>query len=185
MKFAEHLAAHITPEWRKQYIHYEVKHSPSLIQVFIMVFPSLNSLVCILCCCTGYETNLVPGNGTSSISRGCRTWSHSKILCKIWWTIFHILWQRVGYDQHLLFWWKSPQFKKINPVSCVVVNIFIWKTCREVCRSNQKVCSPQEWTCCLQKHKRDRWREIQQAGSYTQKKQQTTCHENIRSQVGI
>lgn len=23
MKFAEHLSAHITPEWRKQYIHYE------------------------------------------------------------------------------------------------------------------------------------------------------------------
>jgi SPX domain protein involved in polyphosphate accumulation len=23
MKFAEHLAAHITPEWRKQYIEYE------------------------------------------------------------------------------------------------------------------------------------------------------------------
>ena len=23
MKFAEHLAAHITPEWRKQYIQYE------------------------------------------------------------------------------------------------------------------------------------------------------------------
>ncbi|KAK9710247.1 SPX domain [Popillia japonica] len=23
MKFAEHLAAHITPEWRKQYINYE------------------------------------------------------------------------------------------------------------------------------------------------------------------
>lgn len=23
MKFAEHLLAHITPEWRKQYIHYE------------------------------------------------------------------------------------------------------------------------------------------------------------------
>ena len=23
MKFAEHLGAHITPEWRKQYIHYE------------------------------------------------------------------------------------------------------------------------------------------------------------------
>jgi SPX domain protein involved in polyphosphate accumulation len=24
MKFAEHLTAHITPEWRKQYISYEV-----------------------------------------------------------------------------------------------------------------------------------------------------------------
>jgi SPX domain protein involved in polyphosphate accumulation len=24
MKFAEHLSAHITPEWRKQYIAYEV-----------------------------------------------------------------------------------------------------------------------------------------------------------------
>ena len=25
MKFTEHLAAHITPEWRKQYIQYEVR----------------------------------------------------------------------------------------------------------------------------------------------------------------
>lgn len=25
MKFAEHLSAHITPEWRKQYISYEVQ----------------------------------------------------------------------------------------------------------------------------------------------------------------
>lgn len=24
MKFTEHLSAHITPEWRKQYIQYEV-----------------------------------------------------------------------------------------------------------------------------------------------------------------
>lgn len=27
MKFAEHLTAHITPEWRKQYINYEVRRS--------------------------------------------------------------------------------------------------------------------------------------------------------------
>lgn len=27
MKFAEHLSAHITPEWRKQYINYEVSTS--------------------------------------------------------------------------------------------------------------------------------------------------------------
>ncbi len=26
MKFAEHLSAHITPEWRKQYIQYEVRY---------------------------------------------------------------------------------------------------------------------------------------------------------------
>lgn len=25
MKFTEHLSAHITPEWRKQYINYEVR----------------------------------------------------------------------------------------------------------------------------------------------------------------
>jgi SPX domain protein involved in polyphosphate accumulation len=28
MKFAEHLTAHITPEWRKQYINYEVSYHP-------------------------------------------------------------------------------------------------------------------------------------------------------------
>jgi SPX domain protein involved in polyphosphate accumulation len=26
MKFTEHLSAHITPEWRKQYINYEVSN---------------------------------------------------------------------------------------------------------------------------------------------------------------
>lgn len=29
MKFAEHLSAHITPEWRKQYISYEVSTEPA------------------------------------------------------------------------------------------------------------------------------------------------------------
>lgn len=24
MKFAEHLSAHVTPEWKKQYLNYEV-----------------------------------------------------------------------------------------------------------------------------------------------------------------
>ena len=33
MKFAEHLTAHITPEWRKQYICYEVKF---LIKIFLI-----------------------------------------------------------------------------------------------------------------------------------------------------
>jgi len=32
MKFAEHLSAHITPEWRKQYINYEVSNVTSLAQ---------------------------------------------------------------------------------------------------------------------------------------------------------
>lgn len=27
MKFSDHLATHITPEWRKQYINYEVSHA--------------------------------------------------------------------------------------------------------------------------------------------------------------
>ena len=38
MKFAEHLAAHITPEWRKQYIHYEVRKNvvfvPNTVHIF-------------------------------------------------------------------------------------------------------------------------------------------------------
>lgn len=33
MKFAEHLSAHITPEWRKQYINYEVRNEYSLVSV--------------------------------------------------------------------------------------------------------------------------------------------------------
>lgn len=32
MKFTEHLAAHITPEWRKQYINYEVSFNFSHFQ---------------------------------------------------------------------------------------------------------------------------------------------------------
>lgn len=32
MKFAEHLTAHITPEWRKQYINYEVRRSKDAVK---------------------------------------------------------------------------------------------------------------------------------------------------------
>ncbi|KAF7493666.1 Xenotropic and polytropic retrovirus receptor 1 [Sarcoptes scabiei] len=38
MKFAEHLSAHITPEWRKQYIQYE--HMKELLYAAIESFPS-------------------------------------------------------------------------------------------------------------------------------------------------
>lgn len=34
MKFAEHLSAHITPEWRKQYISYEVRLQCILILLY-------------------------------------------------------------------------------------------------------------------------------------------------------
>ena len=34
MKFAQHLSAHITPEWRKQYINYEVLSIFVLVQSF-------------------------------------------------------------------------------------------------------------------------------------------------------
>lgn len=40
MKFAEHLTAHITPEWRKQYINYEVSSvSHEYSSVFCVFFP--------------------------------------------------------------------------------------------------------------------------------------------------
>lgn len=35
MKFAEHLSAHITPEWRKQYIQYEVTNKHLLAKSFV------------------------------------------------------------------------------------------------------------------------------------------------------
>lgn len=38
MKFTEHLSAHITPEWRKQYINYEVS-----IEVVIYFNPVLKN----------------------------------------------------------------------------------------------------------------------------------------------
>lgn len=42
MKFAEHLAAHITPEWRKQYINYEVLISLKNLN-FLMTVPLSNT----------------------------------------------------------------------------------------------------------------------------------------------
>jgi len=44
MKFAEHLAAHITPEWRKQYISYEVGQNVIIIysrKQYIMIHNSI------------------------------------------------------------------------------------------------------------------------------------------------
>ena len=34
MKFAEHLGAHITPEWRKQYIQYEVCRKTETVSIW-------------------------------------------------------------------------------------------------------------------------------------------------------
>lgn len=36
MKFAEHLQAHITPEWRKQYINYEVSNATDYMNVIFI-----------------------------------------------------------------------------------------------------------------------------------------------------
>lgn len=36
MKFTEHLAAHITPEWRKQYINYEVRFLTLELRLILM-----------------------------------------------------------------------------------------------------------------------------------------------------
>jgi SPX domain protein involved in polyphosphate accumulation len=36
MKFAEHLGAHITPEWRKQYIQYEVKKKKTVLKGILL-----------------------------------------------------------------------------------------------------------------------------------------------------
>lgn len=49
MKFAEHLSAHITPEWRKQYINYEVRNpndfhfSSSRVKIVAMMCDSCGS----------------------------------------------------------------------------------------------------------------------------------------------
>ena len=47
MKFAEHLGAHITPEWRKQYIQYEEMKTMlcEAIQVWLLKL-SVNFFVC-------------------------------------------------------------------------------------------------------------------------------------------
>lgn len=41
MKFAEHLSSHITPEWRKQYLQYEVKWNSSFIWNTNLVNPCI------------------------------------------------------------------------------------------------------------------------------------------------
>ena len=48
MKFAEHLGAHITPEWRKQYIQYEEMKTMlcEAIQVWSLVTFLFSFLVC-------------------------------------------------------------------------------------------------------------------------------------------
>ena len=43
MKFAEHLAAHITPEWRKQYIQYEVRKLFSFPLLWQRIYKRLRS----------------------------------------------------------------------------------------------------------------------------------------------
>lgn len=40
MKFAEHLSAHITPEWRKQYINYEVNLKKNICDTEIFISES-------------------------------------------------------------------------------------------------------------------------------------------------
>ena len=42
MKFAEHLGAHITPEWRKQYIQYE--HMKSMLYSVIEEAPAAEAV---------------------------------------------------------------------------------------------------------------------------------------------
>lgn len=47
MKFAEHLTAHITPEWRKQYINYEVSLvSHKKKHIFEFFFPQFYRFSC-------------------------------------------------------------------------------------------------------------------------------------------
>ena len=49
MKFAEHLSAHITPEWRKQYIQYEVsffQKKPFYSLIFIFLAYERNVIRC-------------------------------------------------------------------------------------------------------------------------------------------
>lgn len=74
MKFAEHLIAHITPEWRKQYIHYEVTLS-------CYNFNSLISKLYIKIFNLGDESNAVCRRRTGTIRRACGTGNTYTILC--------------------------------------------------------------------------------------------------------
>lgn len=64
MKFTEHLSAHITPEWRKQYINYEVRK-----QLFHNIFTYLSQMFnSAFSAATGNESYAVCCSRTSTIS---------------------------------------------------------------------------------------------------------------------
>lgn len=75
MKFAEHLAAHITPEWRKQYINYEVSAK----------FRSyrLKTERLLLTSFVGDEGLIIFGRGTGAFRRARRTGSFTEVFRQI------------------------------------------------------------------------------------------------------
>lgn len=47
MKFTEHLAAHITPEWRKQYINYEVRFLTPELRLILKCANQINAMILV------------------------------------------------------------------------------------------------------------------------------------------
>ena len=101
MKFAEHLGAHITPEWRKQckfhnlWFH-EFTNQRKFWWIFIYRY-------------TVWRNESQIGNVYSrgSIARISGTRSFNQIFRKIRWSILHILWKRWVIIRSQLFFWSK------------------------------------------------------------------------------
>ena len=107
MKFAEHLGAHITPEWRKQckfhnlWFH-EFTNQRKFWWIFIFRY-------------TVWRNESQIGNVYSrgSIARISGTRSFNQIFRKIRWSILHILWKRwVIIRSQLILIWNLEEFQR-------------------------------------------------------------------------
>ena len=110
MKFAEHLGAHITPEWRKQckfhnlWFH-EFTNQRKFWWIFIYRY-------------TVWRNESQIGNVYSrgSIARISGTRSFNQIFRKIRWSILHILWKRwVIIRSQLILIWNLEEFQRHEP----------------------------------------------------------------------
>lgn len=107
MKFAEHLQAHITPEWRKQYINYEVRNSgnrgtsgapASGPPVYAFVTHGVVTLVRA----PGHERNAVQNRGRSAVGRVHGSREFTPPVYSVRRTLFTILRKGIGQNQCVL-----------------------------------------------------------------------------------
>lgn len=124
MKFAEHLSAHITPEWRKQYISYEVwlcafKYVP-------MKLYNIYNIECYFLKFEGNESNALFSGGGGTVIRERRTRGDIPSFCFIWWGLLHILWSWIKKDQYILLGWECFWHKS----AFTILYLLCWQMCQ-------------------------------------------------------